>query len=71
MTYYSIKVCVCEKNIKMKKNLKIAKFKKMQCQIFINMLKGSYLILMFDNGVCDCTGLFGEGVIQGARIKRL
>lgn len=55
MTFYSIEVCVCEKNIKMKKNLKIAKFKKMQCQIFINMLKGSYLILMFANGVCDCT----------------
>lgn len=55
MTFYSIKVCVCEKNIKMKKNLKIAKFKKMQSQVFINMLKGSYLILMFANGVCDCT----------------
>lgn len=44
------------KNIKMKKIFKKSKIKKkMQSQVFINMLKGSYLILMFANGVCDCT----------------
>lgn len=64
MIFYLIKVCVCEKNIKMKKNFKIVKFKKnVKLSFFINMLKGFYFIFMFVNGVCDCTWLFGEGVI--------